>query len=91
MFQIVFPEPYKKRETKFFKSHPELLSQYEKTLKILEIDPFYPSLRLHKLKPPLEDLHSVSINMQYRITAEFFIKEGQIILVNLGTHDQVYR
>ena len=91
MFQIVFTESYKKREIKFFKGHPELISQYEKTLKILEMDPFHNSLRLHKLNPPLEALPSVSINMQYRITLELLLKNGQIILVNVGTHEQVYR
>ena len=38
--------------------HPELLPQYEKTLKLLELDPFHPSLRLHRLLGPLRELCS---------------------------------
>jgi len=36
-------------------------------------------------------LHSVSINLSYRITLEIMITEKEIILVNVGSHDEVYR
>ena len=36
------------------------------------------------------DLYSVSINISYRITMEFFISEKTIIPVDIGLHDQVY-
>jgi mRNA-degrading endonuclease YafQ of YafQ-DinJ toxin-antitoxin module len=58
---------------------------------LLEVDPYHPSLRLHKLSGRLEMLHSVSIDMQYRITIEFIIEDKTIIPVNIGTHDEVYR
>ena len=38
-FCIVYTPSYNKRAAKFLKKHPELYSQYEKTLKLLEIDP----------------------------------------------------
>ena len=66
------------------------MSQYEKTLKLLEIDPTHPSLRLHPLKGKLKALHSVSINISYRITLEFILMKKEIILVNVGHHDEVY-
>lgn len=75
---------------RFIKRHPELIPQYEKTLKLLELNPYHPSLRLHRLKGPLHDLHSVSINIGYRITLEFLIDDGMIIPVNVGSHDEVY-
>ena len=53
-------------------------------------DPYHPSLRLHKLRPPLEAFHSVSLNMQYRILIDFVIKEGEIILLKIDTHDKIY-
>ena len=56
----------------------------------MEIDPFHPSLRLHKLRGKLESLHSVSIDMQYRISIEFYIKDNRIVPINIGTHDDVY-
>ncbi len=55
----------------------------------MEVDPFHPSLRLHPLQGKLKDLHSVSIDMQYQISIEFYIEDSKIIPVNIGTHDEV--
>jgi proteic killer suppression protein len=38
----------------------------------------------------LQGLHSVSINLSYRITLELLIKGEEIIPVNVGDHDGVY-
>jgi mRNA-degrading endonuclease YafQ of YafQ-DinJ toxin-antitoxin module len=89
-FRINYSKGYKKREHKFFKKHRDLLSKYEKTLRLLEANPFHPSLRLHKLSGNLEELHSVSLDIQYRITLEFYIEDEEIVPVNIGTHDDVY-
>lgn len=88
--KLIYTNSYIKRASKFAKRHPELLSQYEKTLKILECDPSHKSLRLHPLKGKLKNLYSVSINISYRITLEFIVTEKEIILVNVGHHDEVY-
>jgi len=90
MYRIVFTESYARRAVKFIRRHPQLLGQYEKTLKLLELNPFHPSLRLHKLRGSLADLYSVSINLSYRITIEFIIEGRTIIPVNVGPHDLVY-
>ena len=90
IYNLIYTNSYIKRASKFVKKHPDLISQYEKTLKLLEIDPNHPSLRLHSLKGKLKDLHSVSINISYRITLEFIIIKKEIILVNVGHHDEVY-
>ena len=90
-FRLIFTESYTKRARRFFKKHPELLGQYGKTLKILEVDPWHPSLRLHRLEGRLNSLYSVSINLSYRITLEFYISEKEIVLVNVGSHQEVYR
>ena len=89
-YNLIYTNSYIKRASKFVKQHPDLISQYKKTLKLLEIEPSHPSLRLHPLKGKLKDLHSVSINISYRITLEFIIIKKEIILVNVGHHDEVY-
>lgn len=87
---LVFTEQYEKRAIRFLKRHPELEKQYLKTLQLLEVNPFHPSLRLHPLTGRLSDLHSISINLSYRITLEFIIQDQEIIPVNVGDHDTVY-
>jgi mRNA-degrading endonuclease YafQ of YafQ-DinJ toxin-antitoxin module len=87
---LVFTEQYEKRALSFLKRHPELEKQYLKTLQLMEANPFHPSLRLHPLAGRLSGLHSVSINLSYRITLEFLIHDQEIIPVNVGDHDSVY-
>lgn len=90
-YRLIYPESYIRRAGKLIKRHPDLIGQYRKTLELLEINPHHPSLRLHPLKGKLAGLHSVSINISYRISLELVISEQEIILINIGTHDEVYR
>ncbi len=89
-FRIIYTKSYNKRARGFIKKHPELLGQYEKTLKLLELNPYHPSLRIHELKGKLKGLSSVSINISYRITLELLISEKDITLIDVGPHDRVY-
>ena len=87
---LVFTDQYNKRARRFLKRHPELRQQYLKTLQLLEVNPYHPSLRLHALAGRLAALHSVSINLSYRITLELMVQDQEIILVNVGDHEAVY-
>jgi len=89
-YRIIYTPSYNKRAARFIRKHSDLIPQYEKTLQLLEIDPFHPSLRLHWLKGSLSDLHSVSINISYRITLELIIQGHEIIPVDVGSHEEVY-
>jgi proteic killer suppression protein len=88
--EILYTDSYLKRAKKFIKKHPDLVSQYEKTLKLLEINPYHPSLRLHKLRGRLSELYAVSINISYRITMFFLIEGDRIIPIDIASHDEVY-
>ena len=89
-YALVFTDDYTRRALRFLKRHPALKSQYAKTLALLEINPHHPSLRLHALSGRLAGVHSVSINLSYRITLELLIQDQQIIPLNVGGHDAVY-
>jgi mRNA-degrading endonuclease YafQ of YafQ-DinJ toxin-antitoxin module len=89
-FELVFTQQYEKRAARLLKRHPDLQKQYLKTLQLLEINPQHPSLRLHPLAGRLVGLHSVSINLSYRITLELLIADNRIIPINVGDHDAVY-
>ena len=90
MFQLIFTQQFKRKEIQFLKRHPELRQTYAKTLQLLQANPAHPSLRLHPLRGKHEGLHSVSINLSYRITLELLIQDQRIIPVNVGDHDAVY-
>lgn len=89
-FELVFTEQYTKRATRFLQRHPDLQKQYLKTLQLLVLNPHHSSLRLHALSGRLAGLHSVSINLSYRITLELLIQDQRIIPINVGDHDVVY-
>ena len=89
-YKLIYPESYIKRARKFLKKHPEIHNQYQKTLELLELNPYHPSLRLHSLQGRMNGLSSVSINISYRIVLELIIQGEEILLVNIGKHDQVY-
>ncbi len=89
-YKLIYLESYNKKAAKFIKKHKDLKTQYEKTLKLLELDPYHPSLRLHKLQGKLEGIYSVSINITYRITIDFIIEDSEIILLDVGHHDELY-
>jgi mRNA-degrading endonuclease YafQ of YafQ-DinJ toxin-antitoxin module len=90
-FVLIFTEQYNRRAARFLKRHPEIREQYRKMLLLLQANPHHPSLRLHALAGKFAGLHSVSINLSYRITIDFVIRERQIVPVNVGDHDAVYR
>lgn len=67
-----------------------MFERYGKAMKVLEIDPFHPSLRLHKLKGALREYWSVSMNLEYRVVIDFIVTDAEIIPIDIGTHDEVY-
>jgi mRNA-degrading endonuclease YafQ of YafQ-DinJ toxin-antitoxin module len=89
-WQLVFTDQYNRRAARFLRLHPDVSGQYAKALKLLAANPHHPSLRLHALKGKLAGLHSVSINLSYRITLELLITESEIVPINLGDHDELY-
>lgn len=89
-YEIRFSESYKKRLRKFIQTHKEIVARYEKTIRLLQENPYHPSLRLHKLKGTMSEYYSISINIEYRIIMDFMIADEVIILLDIGSHDEVY-
>ena len=79
---------------RLIRKNPNLRLLIERTLYQLAEDPFHSSLRTHKLKGDLSNVWSCSIDYNYRILFEFVEnsedKEEAILLLNLGSHDEVY-
>ena len=89
-YRLLLTESYLQVAVRFLRRHPDLKRQYGKTLALLEANPHHPSLRLHALAGRQRGLHSVSINLSYRITLELLIRDQTVIPINVGDHDDVY-
>jgi len=86
-YRLIFTDSYLKKEKKFLNRHPELVDRYKKVLRLLELNPGHPSLRLHKLKGKLAGKYSVSITMSYRVVIAFAVTEEGIVLIDVGSHE----
>ena len=91
MYCIVTPEQFLRQARLFFKRHPDLKTRFSRVISDLQKDPFAPHLKLHPLKGRLEGCYAVSLTYSYRITLTLAILEKEIILLDIGSHDEVYR
>jgi mRNA-degrading endonuclease YafQ of YafQ-DinJ toxin-antitoxin module len=74
------------------KRNPQAAVSLRETLLLLELDAFDPRLRTHKLKGELTGSWSASGGYDLRVVFEFVLHNGleSILLVSVGTHDEVY-
>lgn len=90
-FTLVTTRHFERRARKFLRKHPNLKSTANNTLEQLIKDPFDPSLKLHALTGKLSGIQALSLTHSYRITLTIQITESEIILLDVGTHNDVYR
>jgi len=81
---------FDRRARKFLAKHPDLRPRFAETLAQLTADPFQPGMRLHPLTGKLQGLQAVSLTYSYRITLTLQITEQEILLIDIGSHDEVY-
>ena len=91
MFIITTPQQFLRQAGKFFRKHPDLKSRFARVIADLQQDPFQPHLELHPLSGKLAGCHAVSLTYSYRITLTLLITDREIILLDIGSHDDVYR
>jgi addiction module RelE/StbE family toxin len=91
MFTLVWSVGFTHSAEKFIKSHPDLRKKFAAILRDLENDPFQPHLKYHQLGGSLKGIKAVSITYSYRITLTIVVSDQEIILLDVGSHDEVYR
>lgn len=91
MNALVWTNTFARTARKLLKRQPALRPEFERILKQLEVDPNHPKLRLHPLKGRLAGKHAVSLTYSHRIVLLLALDKGEIVLLDVGTHDQAYR
>ena len=89
MIEIIWDETFIKILRKWRKKHPDLIAKFEERLNIFVQNPFESTLRTHRLSGELKDFWAMSITYQYRLVFKF-LPENRVLLIDLGTHDEVY-
>jgi mRNA-degrading endonuclease YafQ of YafQ-DinJ toxin-antitoxin module len=90
-FALVTTQHFERRARKFLRKHPDLRQTLRDTLDALSRDPFQPDLKLHPLAGTLAGVQAVSLTHSYRMTLILKVTAQEIVLLDLGTHDEVYR
>ena len=80
-----------RRARKFLKKHPDLKERFAQVVEDLRQDPFAPHLAYHPVGGKLKGVQAVSLTDSYRITLTIVITEKEIILLDIGSHDEVHR
>jgi addiction module RelE/StbE family toxin len=91
VYTLVWSAGFSRSAEKFVKQHPELRAKFAAVLRELEHDPFQPHLKYHQLAGSLKGIQAVSITYSYRITLTIVVTDNEIILLDVGSHDEVYR
>ncbi len=91
MYAIFATAQYMRRARAFLRRHPHLRDRLEQTVDSLMADPWDPRLGLHRLHGKLRDAYAVRLTDSHRITLTILVAEEEVVLLDIGTHDEVYR
>jgi mRNA-degrading endonuclease YafQ of YafQ-DinJ toxin-antitoxin module len=91
MYTLVWSAGFTRSAQKFIKSHPDLREKFAAVLRDLENDPFKPHLKYHQFKGNFRGVQAVSITYSFRITLIVVVSDKEIILLDIGSHDEVYK
>ncbi|MCE1225750.1 MAG: type II toxin-antitoxin system mRNA interferase toxin, RelE/StbE family [Geobacteraceae bacterium] len=91
MYTLVWTTGFTRAAKKFTEQHHGLRSKFTTILHDLEVDPFQPHLKYHHLTGKLKGIQAVSLTHSYRITLTVMVTDKEIILLDIGSHDEVYR
>ncbi len=94
MRQLVLTPKFKRAFRKFTKRNIDLQQRILATLQQMEADVFAPNLGTHKLSGKLDGLQSCSCGYDCRVVfaieQDTQINSEVIVLLDIGTHDEVY-
>lgn len=94
MRTLIWGKTFTRAYNRTIKKYPTLSKDIEETLNVLVKDPFAPQLETHKLKGKLSGSWACSVGYDLRIVFDFIKsekqKEDDILLLEIGTHDEVY-
>jgi len=91
VFSVTTSDQFLRQARKFFNKHPDLKPRFVAVFEALKQDPFQPNLGLHQLTGKLSGCHAVRLTYSYRIALTLLISEHEIILLDIGSHDEVNR
>lgn len=90
-WRITTDAAYERMAKKFLRQHPDLHDAYREMLGRLIANPWDERLHTHPLHGDLRGFYGVSLTHTYRAVVAVVIAEREVILVGIGSHDEMYR
>ncbi len=91
MYRLIWTANFTRAAKKLTRYQPEWRAKLAAILRDLETDPFQPHLKLHSLHGALNGMQAVSLTYDYRIILTVVVTEKEVMLLDIGSHDEVYR
>jgi mRNA-degrading endonuclease YafQ of YafQ-DinJ toxin-antitoxin module len=90
--ELVRTSAFVRAARRYLKKHPQADAQLDAALQLLEADAYDPRLKTHKLSGELSGMWACSAGYDLRILFEFEVnqEQGRILLLTVGTHEDVY-
>lgn len=89
MWRLVTTSHVDRQIGRFVRAHPALKPRLAQVFRDLETDPFQPRLRVHALRGELEGLHALRLAYAYRITLSLARDRQELVLLDVGSHDEL--
>lgn len=94
MRTLIWGKTFVRAVKRTVRKNPALKQEIEETLRLLRKNPFAPQLASHKLKGKLAGSWACRVGYDLRIVFDLVKSANQpeddILLLELGTHDEVY-
>ncbi len=91
MWRLRRTETFVRTARKLVKKSPQLVAPLAEALELLESDPRHPRLKLHPLHGQLDGLWAVRVTYQIRVILLLDADTQELTLLDVGSHDEVYR
>jgi len=91
MWRLSRTDAFVRTARRLVKRDPQLSDPLAADLAQLEGDPHHPRLKLHALRGQLEGLWAARVTYRIRVVVVLHEEQREITLVDIGTHDEVYR
>jgi mRNA-degrading endonuclease YafQ of YafQ-DinJ toxin-antitoxin module len=89
-YTLVWTDTFARTAGKFLRRHPDLAGLFKDILQLLETNPQSPRLHLHPLQGKHRGKQAIKLTYDYRIILILKIIEKEVILLDVGSHDEVY-
>lgn len=91
MVKLIWTQTFVRTSRRLLRTSPDLKTEFWRVLEQLESNPNHPKLRLHPLKGHLAGKHATFLTYSHRIILLLMLDKKEITLLDVGTHDEVYR